>query len=70
MKKLKLNSTLNHKQSNYKTYEVEVEKVITLYGRSFEKLKNHTLNDNPRAADTPENRSLSPMQERCWRAMN
>lgn len=26
MKKLKLNSTLNHKQSNYKTYEVEVEK--------------------------------------------
>ena len=51
MKKLKLNSTLNHKQSNYKTYEVEVEKVITLYGRSFEKLKNHTLNDNPYIAE-------------------
>lgn len=51
MKKLKLNSTLNHKQSNYKTYEVEVEKVIMLYGRSFEELKNHTLNDNPYIAE-------------------
>lgn len=47
MKKLKFNSTLNHKQSDYKPYEVEVEKVITLYGRQFEEMKNHTLNDNP-----------------------
>lgn len=36
MKKLKFNSTLNHKQNDYKTYEVEVEKIITLYGREFE----------------------------------
>ena len=47
MKKLKFNSTLNHKQSDYKPYEVEVEKVITLYGRQFEEMKEFVLNDNP-----------------------
>lgn len=35
MKKLKFNSTLNHKQSDYKTREIIVEKVITLYGKGF-----------------------------------
>ena len=47
MKKLKLNSTLNHKQSDYQTREMIVEKVITLYGKSFSELKNHPLSDNP-----------------------
>ena len=47
MKKLKFNSTLNHKQSDYKPYEVEVEKVITLYGRQFDEMKEFVLNDNP-----------------------
>lgn len=47
MKKLKFNSTLNHKQSDYKTREIIVEKVITLYGRSFSELKDHPLRDNP-----------------------
>ncbi|MEE0186636.1 MAG: DUF6329 domain-containing protein [Oscillospiraceae bacterium] len=55
MKKLKLNSTLNHKQSDYKTREVIVEKVITLYGKSFSELKNHTLDDDPYIA---QNRDL------------
>ena len=41
MKKLKFNSTLDHKQSDYKTREIIVEKVITLYGKSFSELKNH-----------------------------
>ncbi len=41
MKKLKLNITLNHKQSDYQTREMIVEKVITLYGKSFSELKNH-----------------------------
>lgn len=41
MKKLKFNSTLNHKQSDYKTREIIVEKVITLYGKSFSELKDH-----------------------------
>ena len=47
MRKLHFNSTLNHKATDYKPYEICVERVVTLYGRSFEELKNHTLNDNP-----------------------
>ena len=47
MKKLKFNSTLNHKQNDYQTYEVEIEKVVTLYGVQFEDMKNHILDDNP-----------------------
>ncbi len=47
MKKLKFNSTLNHKQSSYDTREIIVEKVITLYGSSFSELKDHPLSDNP-----------------------
>ena len=55
MKKLKFSSTLNHKQSDYKTREVIVEKVITLYGKSFSELKDHPLRDEPHIA---ENRDL------------
>ncbi|HEZ7987448.1 MAG TPA: DUF6329 domain-containing protein [Ruminococcus sp.] len=55
MKKLKFNSTLNHKQSDYKTREIIVEKVITLYGKSFSELKDHPLRDDPYIA---ENRDL------------
>ena len=47
MKKLKFNSTLNYKQSDYQTYEIVVEKVVTLYGRSFSELKEHLMRDNP-----------------------
>lgn len=46
MKKLKFNSTLNHKQSDYKTREIIVEKVITFYGKSFSELKDHPLHEN------------------------
>ena len=35
MKKLSFNSTLNHKRDSYDTYEVSVEKVITLCGDEF-----------------------------------
>lgn len=55
MKKLKFNSTLNHKAADYKTHEVIVEKVVTVYGRSFSELKAHPLYDNPYIA---ENRDL------------
>ena len=51
MKKLKFNSTLNHKQSEYKTREIIVEKVITLYGKSFLELKDHPLRDEPHIAE-------------------
>ena len=47
MKKLHFNSTLNYKAFDYKPYEICVERVVTLYGRSFEELKSRTLYDNP-----------------------
>ncbi len=51
MKKLKLNSTLNHKHDHYSPYEVSVEKVVTLYSKSFEKLKNNPSAKNPYIAE-------------------
>lgn len=51
MKKLKLSSTLNHKHDHYSPYEVIVEKVINLYGKSFEKLKNNPFAKNPYIAE-------------------
>ena len=60
MKKLKFNSTLNHKQNDYKTYEVEVEKIIPLYGREFEDMKNNMLSDNYQII---ENRDLMHSDE-------
>lgn len=51
MKKLKFNSTLNHKQSDYKTREIIVEKVITLYGNHFSELRDHPLRDDPYIAE-------------------
>lgn len=51
MKKLHFNSTLNHKTTDYDPYEICVEKVVTLYGKSFEKLKNYPMHDNPYIAE-------------------
>lgn len=34
MKRLTFNSTLNHKAHGYEPMKIEVEKVITLYGKS------------------------------------
>lgn len=51
MKKLKLNSTLNHKCDSYSPYEVSVEKVIALYGRSFSEMKDHSMHDNQYIAE-------------------
>ena len=47
MKKLKFNSTLEHKSPGYAPYQIEVEKVITLYGREFEKMRDCPINYNP-----------------------
>ena len=47
MKKLKFNSTLEHKSPGYAPYQVEVEKVITLYGKEFEKMRDCPINNNP-----------------------
>lgn len=45
LKKLTLNSLLNHKATGYDTMEIVVEKVITLHGGDFQKLKRETLSD-------------------------
>ena len=58
MKKLKLNSTLIPKATDFKPCEISVEKVITLYGGEFEQLKNHPMRDNPYIG---ENRDLMYM---------
>ncbi|MGN1480904.1 DUF6329 domain-containing protein, partial [Porcipelethomonas sp.] len=55
MKNLKFNSPLNYKAADYKTHEIFVEKVITLYGKSFEELKTHPMRNSPYIA---ENRDL------------
>ena len=43
MKKITFNALLNYKAHNYKPMQIEVEKVIPLYGKRFEQMKNHPL---------------------------
>ena len=47
MEKLQFKATLNHKASEYKPCEICVEKVVTLYGKSFEQLKENPMRDDP-----------------------
>ncbi len=59
MKKLKFNSTLEHKSSGYFPYNIEVKKVIPLYGKRFEQMRDHPLDDCP---EIIENRDLMYMK--------
>ena len=47
MEKLQFKATLHHKASEYKSCEICVEKVVTLYGKSFEQLKENPMGDDP-----------------------
>ena len=47
MEKLYMKAVLNHKQSEYEPRDVCVEKVVTLYGNSFEHLQKTLMKDNP-----------------------
>lgn len=47
MEKLQFKATLHHKASEYKPCEICVEKVVTLYGKSFEQLKENPMRDDP-----------------------
>ena len=58
MKKITFNSLLNHKAYSYEPMKIEVEKVIPLYGKRFEQMKNHPLDDCP---EIIENRELMYM---------
>ena len=59
MKKITFNALLNHKAHNYKPLQIEVEKVIPLYGKRFEQMRDHPLDDCP---EIIENRDLMYMK--------
>ena len=45
MKKITFNASLNHKAYSYEPMKIEVEKVIPLYGKRFEQMRDHPLED-------------------------
>ena len=55
MKKITFNAPLNHKAYNYEPMQIEVEKAIPLYGKRFEQMRDHPLEDAP---EIIENRDL------------
>ena len=59
MKKITFNALLNHKAHNYKPMQIEVEKVIPIYGKRFEQIREHPLDDCP---EIIENRDLMYMK--------
>ena len=59
MKKITFNAPLNHKAYSYEPVQIEVEKVITLYGKRFEQMRDHPLEDAP---EIIENRDLMYME--------
>ena len=65
MKKITFNALLNHKAHNYKPMQIEVEKVIPLYRKRFEQMRDHPLDDCP---EIIENRDLMYMKEKMLRS--
>ena len=59
MKKVTFNVPLNHKAYSYEPMQIEVEKIIPLYGKRFAQMKNHPLDDCP---EIIENRDLMYME--------
>ena len=59
MKKITFNAPLNHKAYSYEPMQIEVEKVIPLYGKRFEQMRDHPLDDCP---EIIENRELMYMK--------
>ena len=59
MKKVTFNLPLNHKAYSYEPMQIEVEKIIPLYGKRFAQMKNHPLDDCP---EIIENRDLMYME--------
>ena len=55
MKKITFNAPLNHKAYSYEPMQIEVERVITLYGKRFEQMSDHPLEDSP---EIMENKDL------------
>ncbi len=59
MKKITFNALLNHKAYSYEPMQIEVEKVIPLYGKRFEQMRDHPLED---ASEIIENKELMYME--------
>ena len=59
MKKITFNAPLNHKAYSYVPMQIEVEKIIPLYGKRFEQMREHPLEDAPEIID---NRDLMYME--------
>jgi len=55
MKKITFNAPLNHKAYSYEPMQIEVEKIIPLYDKRFEQMRDHPLEDAP---EIIENRDL------------
>ena len=47
MKKITFIALLNHKVLGYKPMQIEVEKVIPLYGKRFDQIRDLPLEDAP-----------------------
>ena len=60
MKKITFNAPLNHKAYSYEPMQIEVKKVITLYGKRFEQMRDQSLED---ATEIIENRDLMYCEE-------
>ena len=54
MKKTTFNALLNHKAHKYKPMQVEVKKVIPLYGKRFEQMRDHPLEDMDETDETED----------------
>ncbi|MBE6857538.1 MAG: hypothetical protein E7500_09015, partial [Ruminococcus sp.] len=54
MKKITFNAPLNHKAYSYEPMKIEVEKVIPLYGKRFEQMRDHPLEDAPEIIDNKD----------------
>jgi len=54
MKKITFNAPLNHKAYSYEPMQIEVEKIIPLYGKRFEQMRDHPLEDAPEIIDNKD----------------
>ena len=54
MKKITFNAPLNHKAYSYEPMQIEVEKIIPLYGKRFEQMRDHPLEDAPEIIENKE----------------
>ena len=52
MKKITFNAPLNHKAYSYEPMQIEVEKIIPLYGKRFEQMRDHPLKMLPKSSRT------------------